>query len=153
MTRHHMQLQISRVKLIHMDATAILAGVPDAADATADPVAAWRALNAAHAAVHAALECELKREHDLSAVEFEVLSRLGECPHGKVRMQELSEGVHLTQSTCSRVVARLEDEGLACRAMCADDRRGIFASLTEAGRDRVAAAAPTYRRVIAATLT
>jgi DNA-binding MarR family transcriptional regulator len=49
-------------------------------------------------------------------------------------------------------VARLEDEGLACRNMCADDRRGIFAALTDAGRDRVAAAAPTYRDVIAATL-
>ena len=118
----------------------------------ADPVAAWRALTAAHAAVHAALEGELRREHDLSAVEYEVLDRLGVCPAGKVRMQELAEGVHLTQSTCSRVVARLEDEGLACRAMCADDRRGIFASLTEAGRERVAAAEPTYRRVIAATL-
>ena len=125
--------------------------VPEAA-APADPVAAWRALNAAHAAVHAALETELRRRHDLSAVEYEVLDRLGDCPAGKVRMQELAEAVHLTQSTCSRVVARLEDEGLACRNMCADDRRGIFAALTDAGRDRIAAAAPTYRDVIAATL-
>ena len=68
-------------------------------------------------------------------------------------MTELADVVHLTQSTCSRVVARLEDEGLACRNMCPDDRRGIFAALTpEGGRERVAAAAPTYRRVIAATL-
>ena len=62
-----------------------------------------------------------------------MLERLGECPHGKFRMQELADAVHSTQSTVSRVVARLEDEGLACRAMCPDDRRGIFASLTEAG--------------------
>jgi DNA-binding MarR family transcriptional regulator len=118
----------------------------------ADPVEAWRALNAAHATIHAALECELKKEHDLSTIEFEVLERLGCCPHGKVRMSELAETVHATQSTVSRVVARLEDEGLACRAMCSDDRRGIFASLTEAGRERVDAATPTYRRVIAAAL-
>ena len=120
--------------------------------ATTDPVGAWRALTASHAAVHAALECELKRQHDLSAVEYEVLDRLGECPRGEVRMTELAETVHLTQSTCSRVVARLEDEGLACRAMCSDDRRGIFASLTDSGRERIAAATPTYRRVIAAKL-
>jgi DNA-binding MarR family transcriptional regulator len=117
-----------------------------------DPVESWRALNAAHAAVQAALEHELRREHDLSTVEFEVLDRLGECPEGKVRMQELAEAVHCTQSTVSRVVARLEDEGLACRAMCADDRRGIFASLSESGRERLGAATPTYRRVIASTL-
>jgi DNA-binding MarR family transcriptional regulator len=125
--------------------------VPEAAGpaaATADAVAAWRALTAAHAAVHAALETELRREHDLSTVEYEVLDRLGECAAGKVRMQELAEVVHLTQSTCSRVVARLEEEGLARRATCANDRRGIFASVTDAGRERLAAATPSYRRVI-----
>jgi DNA-binding MarR family transcriptional regulator len=121
-------------------------------DAPADPVEAWRALNAAHATVHAALEAELRREHDLSTIEFEVLERLGCCPEGKVRMSELAEVVHATQSTVSRVVARLEDEGLACRAMCADDRRGIFASVTETGRERLDAASPTYRRVIASSL-
>ena len=121
-------------------------------EAPADPVEAWRALDAAHATVQAALESELRREHDLSSVEFEVLDRLASCPEGKFRMQELADAVHLTQSTCSRVVARLEDEGLATRAMCSNDRRGIFASVSEAGRERVTAAAPTYRRVIAATL-
>ena len=120
--------------------------------APADPVAAWRALNATHATVHAALEQELKKQHDLSAIEFEVLERLGCCTEGKVRMSELADVVHATQSTVSRVVARLEDEGLVCRAMCSDDRRGIFASLTDAGRERVDAATPTYRRVIAAAL-
>jgi DNA-binding MarR family transcriptional regulator len=120
--------------------------------APADPVEAWRALNAAHAAVHAALEAELKKEHDLSTIEFEVLERLGCCSEGKVRMSELADVVHATQSTVSRVVARLEDEGLVCRAMCSDDRRGIFASLSETGRERVEAATPTYRRVIAASL-
>ena len=120
--------------------------------APADPIDSWRALNAAHAAVHAALEQELKRRHDLSTIEYEVLDRLGECPKGKFRMQELAEAVHATQSTVSRVVARLEDEGLTARVMCSDDRRGIFASLTESGRARLESATPTYRRVIAATL-
>jgi DNA-binding MarR family transcriptional regulator len=120
--------------------------------APSDPVESWRALNAAHAAVQAALEHELRREHDLSTIEYEVLDQLRECPQGKYRMQELADAVHSTQSTVSRVVARLEDEGLTTRAMCADDRRGIFASLTETGRARLDAATPTYRRVITATL-
>lgn len=108
----------------------------------------WRALAATHAAVHAALDSELRREHDISAVEFEVLECIAACSGGKVRMQEISSVAHLTQSTASRVVARLEDEGLAVRSMCADDRRGIFASATDAGRERVEAAAATYRRVV-----
>jgi DNA-binding MarR family transcriptional regulator len=120
--------------------------------AVTDPVETWRSLAATHAVVRAALDSELRREHGLSAVEFEVLEHIAGCSEGKVRMQELSSFAHLTQSTASRVVARLEDEGLAVRKMCADDRRGIFASATDAGRKRAAAATPTYRRVIAEKL-
>ena len=125
-----------------------LAAVPTAAD----PVAAWRALNAQHAAVHAALEFELRREHDLSDDRVRGARRMPAPPIGKARMQELAEAVHPSQSTVSRVVARLEDEGLACRTCAHDDRRGIFASITPAGEERRAAAAPTYRRIISDTL-
>ena len=124
-----------------------------AARAAPDPVESWRSLAATHAEVHAALDAELRREHGLSAVEFEVLECIGARSDAKARMQELSEGVHLTQSTCSRVVARLEEEGLAKRATCDNDRRGIFASVTDAGRERLAAAAPSYRRVITEKLS
>jgi DNA-binding MarR family transcriptional regulator len=145
----HSQILLSKLILSHKAGS--LRGV-SSIQTTSDPVSSWRELNAAHAAVNAALEHALRREHDLSPIEFEVLDRLGECPAGKARMQELAETVHATQSTVSRVVARLEDEGLATRAMCTDDRRGIFASLTEAGRERLESAAPTYRRVIKDTL-
>ena len=114
----------------------------------ADPVESWRSLSATHAIVRAALDSELRREHDISAVEFEVLESIAAGSEGRARMQEVSSCAHLTQSTASRVVARLENEGLAVRSICPDDRRGIFATATPAGRERVAAAAPTYRRVI-----
>jgi DNA-binding MarR family transcriptional regulator len=127
-------------------------GVMTTARAAADPIESWRSLSATHAAVHAALDAELRREHGLSAVEFEVLECIAACGD-KVRMQELSGGVHLTQSTCSRVVARLEEEGLARRATCDNDRRGIFATVTEAGRERLAEATPSYRRVITEKLS
>jgi len=68
------------------------------------------------------------------------------------RMQDLAEAVHLSQSALSRVVARLEADGLVVRAMCAEDRRGIFACLTDAGRERHAAARPAHRAVLAAAL-
>jgi DNA-binding MarR family transcriptional regulator len=146
-----MQLQILLSKWIPMNASATMRRVSTPQTA-ADPVAAWRELNAAHAAVQAALEHALRREHGLSTIEYEVLSELGTCEKGKFRMQELADAVHTTQSTVSRVIARLEEEGLAERAMCADDRRGIFALVTDAGRERVTEATPTYRRVIGDTL-
>jgi DNA-binding MarR family transcriptional regulator len=115
-----------------------------------DPVAEWRDLAARHAAVHAALDRELREQHDLSTVEYEVLDHLGAA--SECRMQDVAGAAHLNQSTCSRVVARLEEEGLAVRAMCNNDRRGIYAKITEEGHKRLAAAAPTYERVLADTL-
>lgn len=115
-----------------------------------DPVAQWRDIAAIHASVHAALDRELREQHDLSPVEYEVLDLLGSASES--RMQDVACAVHLNQSTCSRVVARLEEEGLAERAMCSNDRRGIYARITGDGRKRLEAAAPTYRRVLADSL-
>ena len=112
----------------------------------------WRGLLARHARAHGALERALKA-HDLGVSEYEVLERLaGEEFAEQRRMQELGEALHLSQSALSRVVGRLEKDGLAQRGMCADDRRGIFAALTPAGRERYEAARPTHRAVLADVL-
>ncbi len=113
-------------------------------------VSAWRDLLARHAA----LACDLDRvlhEHGLGMSDFEVLDRLadaGDC----LRMHHLAEAVHLSQSALSRLVSRLERDGLVSRSMCADDRRGIFVALTDLGRRRHAAALPAQREVLAANL-
>ena len=64
-------------------------------------------------------------------------------------MQELAGAVHLSQSALSRVVGRLEADGLVNRGMCPEDRRGINACLTDSGRERYEAARPTHRAVLA----
>ena len=59
---------------------------------------------------------------------------------------------HLSQSALSRLIGRLEHDGLVERTMCSDDRRGIFALLTDAGRTRYEQAKPTQRAVLAEQL-
>ncbi len=81
-----------------------------------------------------------------------MLERLAGADKPQRRMQELAEAVHLSQSALSRVVARLEADGLVTRGMCAEDRRGIFACLTDSGRERYEAARPTQRGVLAEQL-
>lgn len=81
--------------------------------------------------------------------EFEVLDRLVEAPGGERRMHELGEGMYLSQSALSRVVARLEREGLLVRDMCTDDRRSVRVRLTDAGADRHSGARPTQLAVLA----
>jgi DNA-binding MarR family transcriptional regulator len=114
--------------------------------------AEWRSLMAEHARVNEALERELRQRHDMSVTEYEVLQRLAEAEDGQRRMQELADEIHLSQSALSRLVGRLEQGGLACRVMCDHDRRGIWASITDAGRAAEKQAAPTQRDVLAATL-
>jgi DNA-binding MarR family transcriptional regulator len=60
--------------------------------------------------------------------------------------------VNLSQSALSRLIGRLETAGLVHRAMCANDRRGIYAHITAEGRARVEAARPTYCAVLASEL-
>jgi DNA-binding MarR family transcriptional regulator len=112
----------------------------------------WHALLARHATVCGALEAELRRRHDIGVTEFEALERLATGPQGKCRGVELTEAVHLSQSAASRLVARMERDGLVERTACTEDRRAIFIALTEAGRQRYLEAMPTQRAVLAATM-
>jgi DNA-binding MarR family transcriptional regulator len=113
----------------------------------------WRDLLDRYARATSALERALEHEHGLGVSEYEVLERLATQDRSDSRMQELAEAVHLSQSALSRVVGRLEADGLVARKMCAQDRRGIFACLTDEGRARYEAARPTHRAVLAETLS
>src|SRR6476659_4199629 len=90
-------------------------------------------------AVHARTACEIDRElhqYGLGASDFEVLDVLagGDAEDGcSFRVQELADRVHLSQSALSRLVARLEKDGLVTRGMCQEDRRGVRVSLTPKG--------------------
>jgi DNA-binding MarR family transcriptional regulator len=131
-------------------------GIPSRAMTTTDTAAlraAWRDLMSTYARASEALDAALQRDHRLSLTEFEVLQRLSESAEGHRRMQELAQEIHLSPSALSRLVARLEKAGLAFREICEDDRRGIYATLTAAGRAAHERAEPTHREVLAATLS
>ncbi len=117
-----------------------------------DLVDTWRRLAAEHAAVVDSLERELQHRHGLTVSEFEVLQRLAEAPDEHSRMQELADSVHLSQSALSRLVGRLEADGLVSRSLCDADRRGIYACLTADGRALVEQAGPTHAEVLSETL-
>ncbi|WP_030930969.1 MarR family winged helix-turn-helix transcriptional regulator [Streptomyces sp. NRRL S-646] len=105
-------------------------------------------------ALHARTQCELDRalhQHGLCASDFEVLDVLSgdSCNY---RVQEISERVHLSQSALSRLIARLEKDGLVERAMCAEDRRGVRVALTAKGRTLHGEVLPVQRAVLARML-
>ena len=112
----------------------------------------WRELLTRHARVTEALERELQRRHRLSITEFEALRHLADIEDGGCRLQQLVEDTHMSQSALSRLVGRLEDEGVVSRKSCEHDRRGIYARITDAGRQRLLEAEPTQHDVLARTL-
>jgi DNA-binding MarR family transcriptional regulator len=116
---------------------------------TDELLAGWHELRERHTRATMALERALEEGHQLGVSEYEVLERLaGEEFAEQRRMQELGEALHLSQSALSRVVGRLEKDGLAQRGMCADDRRGIFVCITPAGRERYEKARPAHRTAL-----
>jgi DNA-binding MarR family transcriptional regulator len=108
----------------------------------------WREILDRHARVSCALTHALEHEHGLGMSEFEVLERLASEGDCSVRVAEIAEHVHLSQSALSRVIDRLEKHGLVKRGVCENDRRAIFAELTDDGRERYEAARPTHREVL-----
>ncbi|MDF5755468.1 MarR family transcriptional regulator [Spongiactinospora sp. TRM90649] len=114
-----------------------------------DPVppgdlAVWRMLQRVQASVTRLLEIDLMAAHDLPLASYDVLARLSEAAGRRLRMNDLAERVLLSRSGLTRLIDRLQREGLVEREACASDARGLFAVLTDAGEARLAEATPTY---------
>lgn len=109
-----------------------------------EELATWKAFLRAHAHVVRALEQGLVEAHALPLAHYDVLVQLAEAPGRELRMTELADRVLLSRSGLTRLVDRLEREGLVERRACASDARGTLAALTEAGRDRLRDAWPTH---------
>ncbi|VXB50063.1 MarR family winged helix-turn-helix transcriptional regulator [Aeromicrobium sp. 9AM] len=107
----------------------------------------WHELMGRYNQLTCRLDRELGAQHDLSSSEFEVLQLLHNAKE-QVRMAYLAEEVHLSQSALSRLVTRLENDGLVCRNTCTDDRRAQWTGITPAGRERYKAARPTHRKIL-----
>jgi len=112
---------------------------------------AWQELMSRYHRVSCQLDSTLQSSHGISASEFAVLERLAEAkPTHAMKMNELGDHAHLSQSALSRLVARLEADGLVERAMCTEDRRCVYAALTTDGLAVYEAARPTHRQVLRA---
>ena len=106
---------------------------------------AWRGFLRAHAALVRDLDAELQSAHGLSLSSYEVLLLLAGASNWRLRMTELAKATLITLGGVTRLVDRLEREGLVERERCASDARGILAVLTPAGLEKLREAGPTHR--------
>jgi DNA-binding MarR family transcriptional regulator len=111
-----------------------------------EQLTSWRRFLQAHAVVTRRLEADLLAEHQLPLASYDVLVQLVEAPERRLRMTELAQRVLISRSGLTRLVDRLEREGLVRREACDDDARGLFAVLTDDGYERLRRASSTHLR-------
>lgn len=87
-------------------------------------------------------------EHGLGQVDFDVLIRLARSPGQQLRMTDLAAQTGLSTSGVTRVVDRLERDGLVERRACPTDRRGSFTVITKTGEAKLLAALPGHLDII-----
>jgi DNA-binding MarR family transcriptional regulator len=114
-----------------------------------DPrLAGWRSFLTAYSVITRQLDEELREETGLSLFEYAALLHLAEAEGRRMRMSDLALGIVLTRSGVTRLVDRLERDGLVERGQCADDGRGSEAVLTEHGLQRLREASKVHLRGI-----
>ena len=103
-----------------------------------------RAWSRAALTVPRALDADLLAGQGMSLSEYTALMHLSEAPRRSLRMSDLASACALSLSGMSRIVSRLEAQGLVARQRASGDGRGLNAVLTGAGLGRLRRAWPTH---------
>ncbi len=103
-----------------------------------------RAWSRAALTVPRALDADLLVGQGMSLSDYTALMHLSEAPGRGLRMSDLACACALSLSGMSRIVDRLEAQGLVERARSSCDGRGLNAVLTDAGLGRLRRAWPTH---------
>ena len=88
----------------------------------------------AHARLTRVLDDELRASDGITLQTYEVLLRVSRSPEGRVAMSELAQVLALTNGGVTRLVDRLEGDGLVERRSCPTDRRVVHLVLSRRGR-------------------
>ena len=74
--------------------------------------------------------------------------RLARSPGRRLRMTDLAGQTTLSTSGVTRVVDRMDREGLVRREACPSDRRSSYAVVTDAGRQRLDEVLPGHLALV-----
>jgi DNA-binding MarR family transcriptional regulator len=110
---------------------------------------AWIAFFVSHGLLTKRIDAILRKAGVVPMDVYDLLLTLEMAPEGRLRMSELATNVLLTRSGLTRLVDRLERQGLISRTACPNDRRAVHAQLTRKGLAERERAWPVYRAAIA----
>src|SRR6185503_15101551 len=110
-----------------------------------DRLRSWRLFFESALALVDVLDAELEQSVGISQRWYDVLVHLEESPDG-IPMNELAERILYSKSGFTRVVDRMEEEGLVRRVRPEHDRRSILVVLTDKGREKMEEARRCHRQ-------
>jgi DNA-binding MarR family transcriptional regulator len=109
---------------------------------------AWGTFLVAHASLTRKIDKVLQAEGLLSFQVYDVLLALEDAPDSRLRMSDLAEVVVFDPSSVTRLIDRLEAQGLVRRVAHPTDRRSVFACITEKGLEARKRTWPRYSELI-----
>ena len=113
-----------------------------------DERSSWRAFFAVACRALDHIDQSLQKQAGMTLTDYEILLALTEAPERRLRMSELADQVFVSRSRLTYRVDRLTDVGFVTREECEDDRRGLWAILTDKGLDALDEATPAHHAVI-----
>ncbi|MGO0575530.1 MarR family winged helix-turn-helix transcriptional regulator [Ornithinimicrobium panacihumi] len=108
----------------------------------------WRLWLRTQTELPAALARAMSQDSELSMQDYETLVRLSEAEGQRLRISVLADQMHWERSRLSHHLRRMVSRGLIVKEDCADDGRGSFVRLAEAGRQAQVEAAPGHVRAV-----
>lgn len=114
---------------------------------------AWSATLHTHVVLQRLLEDDLQRDCDMTLAHYDVLSQLWAAPDHRVRMSDLAEATLLSRSWLTRRIDQLESAGLVARSASYDDKRGVYAELTDLGLSRFTVAKASHANSVRSHVT
>lgn len=108
-----------------------------------DQQRSWRALVLGTTLLFDRLDEDLRSQHGISLVEYEILVRLSES-HGELRMARLADSLAHSRSRVTHTVKRMEADGLVQRCDSPEDGRGVICRMTDRGDLLLRNVAPSH---------
>lgn len=104
----------------------------------------WFMFLRTHGVLVRLFEAQMQAEQNMPLTWYDVLVQLSRGPARGMRLQDLAEAIVLSRSGLTRVLDKMESEGLLERKPCHSDRRGMYAVLTPKGQALVEDITPLH---------
>jgi DNA-binding MarR family transcriptional regulator len=108
----------------------------------------WRAVMTAFTRVNTMLAEEMEAQSSVSLDWYSILLMLSQVEGGSMRPSDLADHLGLSRSGTTRLIDRLEKDGIVERRSCGTDRRGTFVGLTREGEQQFREAGRIHLRGI-----